>query len=188
MALFGGKLHEAERFLEPGVSGDLERNDMFVAAHKLVGLAEIHLLRGDAGAAANAAERALALSDDMAIRFSAALVRLKTGDGRGAMELAERLASEDDSESKALADVLHAEALLDEGNPKAAIRILLGAREIADTWLGRYALGRAYLEAEAFLRQTRSWTRASGAEGKRPLFFSTTSQRSVSSRVLLPGR
>ncbi len=42
------------------------------------------------------------------------------------------------------------EAALKEHNPKQAIQLFTEAKDLIDTWIGRFDLGRAYLEAGAF--------------------------------------
>jgi hypothetical protein len=72
------------------------------------------------------------------------------GDTARAQQLAEGLGSELEPAPQAFAKVIEGEAALKNDDPRAAINALTQANAVADTWLGRFALGRAYLAAGAF--------------------------------------
>ncbi len=63
-----------------------------------------------------------------------------------AADLGKRL--EDDP--RAYGKLIEAEAGLKAGKAAEAIRTIEAAKAIADTWMGRFLLGRAYVEAGAF--------------------------------------
>jgi tetratricopeptide (TPR) repeat protein len=150
IALYEGRLQEAESILAAALAEDLEEHSKFAGAQKLAMLAQIRILQGDADAALADVEQAISLSEDIGTRFWAAMTQLQAGNRERALDLAEAIGAQDDLESKALGNVLKAEAALIDGDPERAIDLLLEARLIADTWLGRLALGRAYLQAERF--------------------------------------
>jgi hypothetical protein len=54
-----------------------------------------------------------------------------------------------DPESLAYARVLEGEIALDRGDPRKAIERFKTAQQFADSWLGRFGLGMAYLAADA---------------------------------------
>jgi tetratricopeptide (TPR) repeat protein len=147
LALYEGRMREAERILSAAVEKDLENEDGFAAAQKLSTVAELQPVE----AAPDTAERALSLSQDIGTRYRASMTHLRAGDRERAQELIDALAREADAESRTLAGVLRAETSLLDDDPKSAIATLLESRAIADTWLGRFALGRAYLASGSFV-------------------------------------
>ena len=102
------------------------------------------------GAAIAAAEKALANSQTVKVRFLAGLVFAETGQQAKAQELATKLAAEVQSEAQADAKIVEGDLALSQKDATRAIRALTDANNLLDTWLGRFELGRAYLEANAF--------------------------------------
>jgi eukaryotic-like serine/threonine-protein kinase len=120
------------------------------AADKFVMLGYADLSRGDKQAAAAAAERALANSQSAKIRFLAGRTLIEAGDSAKGRKLAASLAAEIHSEPQAYAKLILGEAALKDHNPGQAIQLFTEAKDLLDTWIGRYDLGRAYMQAEAF--------------------------------------
>jgi len=54
------------------------------------------------------------------------------------------------AEPEAYAKIIEAEIALKSDDPRAAIRLLTEANTLADTWLGHFDLGLAYLKVPAF--------------------------------------
>jgi len=102
------------------------------------------------GPAIAAAEKALANSQTVKIRFLAAKVFAETGQQAKAQKLATGLASEVQTEAQADAKIIEGDLALKRGDARQAIKALTEANKLLDTWLGRFELGRAYLEANAF--------------------------------------
>jgi hypothetical protein len=92
----------------------------------------------------------LANSNAVKIRFLAARVLVEAGAGTKAQKLSDGLASELQAEPQAYAKVIEGEAALKSGDSRRAIEALMDANGLLDTWIGRFDLGRAYLEAGAF--------------------------------------
>jgi tetratricopeptide (TPR) repeat protein len=150
LALYEGRLSEAARIFEEGATADLESGDSDRAAAKLVALAHTQLLRQRKDAASAAAERALANSQSAKIRFLAARVLAEAGAVDRARTLASGLASEIQAGPQAYAKIIEGVVALSGGDPREAIRVLSEANGLLDMWIGRFDLGRAYLEAGAF--------------------------------------
>ena len=150
IALYEGRLSDAVRIFEQGAAADVESEDTYRAAAKFAALAHTQLLRQQTDAAIAAAEKALANSEAVKIRFLAARVFVEAGAFDRARALAEGLASELQAEPQAYAKIVEGEAALKTGDPREAIKLLTEADELLDTWIGHFDLGRAYLEAEAF--------------------------------------
>ena len=91
----------------------------------------------------------MALSPDEGITFLAGRVLSDTGQHTRALEIVGKLLKRFDPESLAYARVLEGEIALARKDPRKAIERFKTAQQFADSWLGRFGLGRAYLEAGA---------------------------------------
>lgn len=150
LSMYQGDFRKGGQLLEKGATQDLAADSHDAAADKLVMLSYANLLRGDKQAAVAAAERALANSQSVKTRFMAARTFVEAGDLVKARSLAASLASEIQKSPHVYAKLILGEAALKEHNANDAIQLFTEARERSDTWLGRFDLGRAYLEAGAF--------------------------------------
>jgi tetratricopeptide (TPR) repeat protein len=150
LALYRGDFREGGQILEKGSAEDLAADSRGAAADKLVMLSYANLLRGDKEAAVAATERALANSQTVKIRFLAARTFVEAGELAKARTLAAALDSEIQTTPRGYARLILGEAELKEHNPNQAIQLFIEAKNMSDTWLGRFDLGRAYLEAGAF--------------------------------------
>jgi tetratricopeptide (TPR) repeat protein len=139
LALYEGRAGDAESILEKSA-----------AAGKLAPLAYAQLLRGKTAAAVVAADRAVAASQDESVCFSAAQIYLQAGQSNKARGLAAGLGGRLEAEPQAYARLIAGELALKQGDPREAIQHFQQANKLADTWLGHFDLGRAYLEAGAF--------------------------------------
>ncbi|HEX7422644.1 MAG TPA: protein kinase [Terriglobales bacterium] len=150
LALYQGRLREAIQMLEKGAAADLLAKNPDAAADKFVMLADAKLLRGEKQSGIAAAQSALASSQSPKIRFLAARAFVEVGETAKARKLADSLASGLQASPQAYAKLVLGEAALKEQNPKQAIQFFTEAKDLSDTWVGRFDLGRAYLEAGAF--------------------------------------
>ena len=150
LAMIEGRVREAAQLLEKGSATDLAAKRADAAADKFILLAYAHLLQGDKNSAVNAAQKALANTQSTKIQFLAARVFVESGDLAKARKLATGLASGLDAEPQAYAKLVLGEAALKERDPRKAVQLLGEGNTLLDTWLGRFDLGRAYLEASAF--------------------------------------
>jgi tetratricopeptide (TPR) repeat protein len=150
LALYEGRFADAVRVFEQGVAADVAAKYSDRAAAKLAGLAYTHLSRGQKTLAVTAAENALASSKAVKIRFLTGRILAAAGNTARAQGLAADLASEPQREAQAYAKLIEGEIDLANGELKKAIEALTEANKLVDTWIGRFDLGRAYLEAGAF--------------------------------------
>jgi len=150
LALYEGRFSDAARILEQGAPEDLAAKYPDRAAAKFAMLAFSRLSQGQKGPAITAAESALASSKTVKTRFSAGRAFIAAGQANRAKELAAGLASELQNEPQAYAKLLEGESMLAGGDPRKAIPIFKEANSLLDTWIGRFDLGKAYLEAGAF--------------------------------------
>jgi serine/threonine protein kinase/tetratricopeptide (TPR) repeat protein len=150
LSLYRGDFRNGGQILEKGATQDVATDSRGAAADKLVMLSYASLLRGDKAAAVAAADRALANSQSAKIRFMAARTFVEAGELARARTLAVSLSSEIQKSPHVYAKLILGEAALKEHDANQAIQLFIEAKDRSDTWLGRFDLGRAYLEAGAF--------------------------------------
>jgi len=150
LALYQGRIADARKILEPAIEADVAAKNSDEAARKLTTLAEAELASGQPARATSAAERALGMSGDLAVVVSAARVLIETGEEKKALAAAGQLAAKLEPDPQMYAALLRGEAELKRRNFRDAVTRFKEARQLADSWLVRYGLGRAYLEAGSF--------------------------------------
>lgn len=150
LAVFEGRFSEAIALLQKGAEADSAANHPDAAADKFALLAYTQLTLRNKDQALHAAQNALALSKAVKTRFAAAQIYAELGEAAKAHELATELAAEPQSEPQAYAKLIEGESALKKGDPKEAVRLFTDARTLLDTWVGRFDLGRAYLDSGAF--------------------------------------
>ena len=125
-----------------------DRSD--AAADKLVALAQAQAQRGRKAAALVALNQALSSSGAVKIRFLAARTFLSVGESERAQRLAASLAAELRPEPRSYGKLIEAGLALKERNASQAVQLATEAKNLFDTWISRFDLGRTYLEAGAF--------------------------------------
>jgi tetratricopeptide (TPR) repeat protein len=151
LALYEGRFKDSIRMLEQGAAADLIAKNPDAAADKFAALAYAHLSAGESGPAVKAAERALANSQAVDVRFLAARIFVEAGEVAKAQKLAAGLGSELQTEPQAYGKIIQGKVALKRGDAHGAIKALTEANNLLDTWIGRFELGRAYLQAGAFV-------------------------------------
>lgn len=141
IALYQGRNRDAARILEKGVAADLANQNASAAAVKLAALA---------AAERNPATAERALQTDKGAAFAAARVFLEAKQEGKAIEIARQIGARPEPEPQSLAKLLEGEALLAKGKPQEAVQVFQDAQKLADSWLARLDLGRAYLEARLY--------------------------------------
>jgi tetratricopeptide (TPR) repeat protein/predicted Ser/Thr protein kinase len=145
-----GRYSDAIRILEHGAAADLAQKNNDSAAEKFAALAYAQSWMQRKGPAVAAAEKALADSQSIKIRFLAARVFVEAGQTDRAQKLATALAAEVQNEAQADSKIIESDLALKRKDTQHAIKALNDANALLDTWLGHFELGRAYLEANAF--------------------------------------
>jgi hypothetical protein len=97
-----------------------------------------------------AAGKALDLSETPKTRFVAGRVFAALGETARAQTLAAGLSKELPIEAQTYGELILGEIALKTGDSRGALDIFNKARGLLDTWIGRFDLGRAYLDAGAF--------------------------------------
>jgi tetratricopeptide (TPR) repeat protein len=147
LAIYEGRFSEAVRILEAGAAADVAAKNADRAAAKLVAVAYAQLSRGRKPAAIAAAERALATSQAVKIRFLAGRILIESGQVARGRTIAAGLASELQVDPQAHAKILDGLAAFRSGTRAQGIKSLSDATTILNTWIGHFDLGRAYFEA-----------------------------------------
>ena len=150
LAVYEGRLADAQRILEQGIARDLKDGESYLAADKLLTMAEALLGSKKTARALEQAGRALEQSRADDIQFSAARIFLRAGAESQAAAIAEELGRKIQPLNQAYASLLAGEMNQERGDTMTAIKLFRAAQSLVDTWLGRLLLGRAYLEAGSY--------------------------------------
>lgn len=166
VAVVEGRFADAVRLLEQGAERDLAAKNVESAARKFAALAYAEVSRGRKPAAVAAAEKALANSTAVKIRFLAARAFVEADEAAKARPLIDGLAGELQAEPQAHALILQGEVALKNGDARQAIKVLTDANSLLDTWIGHFVLGRTYLEAGAFAQADSEFERCIKRRGE----------------------
>ena len=150
LALAQGDVDAAVSILEQGIEADVREKDQSAAAAKQIALAQAHLAAGRKPQALSAAEKAIKFDDGASVLHAAGMIAVDAGQPGRALALATQLGSRVEPEPQLYSDLLQGYVALARGNTKDAVVALKAAQAMSDTWLGRFLLGRAYLETQSF--------------------------------------
>jgi tetratricopeptide (TPR) repeat protein/predicted Ser/Thr protein kinase len=150
LAAYQGKYAEAASILAQGAAADVAAKMADNAARKYAALANMEQLQGHDAAALSAIGKALTNSQSIQIKFLAARSYVDTGDLAKAQKLAMNLSSELTSEPQAYGKIVAGMIALKRKDANEAVKQITAANNLLDTWIGRFELGRAYMEAGAF--------------------------------------
>jgi tetratricopeptide (TPR) repeat protein len=150
VALYEGRLGDAISILKKGISADIENKSAYRAAIKSVMLAQAYLAQGKNDLAIGAADQAVKTNDREEIMFAAGRVYLDAGQEDKARNMAGELGKKVQDVHLAYSKLLGGYLSLKRGDTANSLKLFDEAQGLVDTWLGRFALGQAYLEAGAF--------------------------------------
>jgi tetratricopeptide (TPR) repeat protein/predicted Ser/Thr protein kinase len=150
LAAYQGKYSEAAAILTQGANADVANKSADNAARKYAALGNIEILQGHNAAALSDFDKALKNSESTSIKFLAAMGYVDAGDQAKAQKLATSLSSDLTSEPQAYGKIIDGLIALKRKDSNDAVKQIAAANSLLDTWIGRYELGRAYLEAGAF--------------------------------------
>jgi len=150
LAAYQGNYAEAARILTQGAAADIAAKNTDNAARKYATLANIEELQAHREAALAAIGKALAGSQSVTIQFLAARLYVDSGDLPKAQKLAAALAEQPSSEPQAYGKIIAGMIALKRKDAKEAVTQITAANSLLDTWIGRFELGRADLEAGEF--------------------------------------
>jgi len=146
IAVYQGRFNDAVRILDRAAQADVAAGQRDYAADKYSALAHVQMLREQKAPAIAAAQHALDLSSQAKTRFLAARVFVAAGETAKAKALASGLGMEILVEPQAYAKLIEGEMDLKAGDARAAVQAFVQGNVFLDTWIGRFDLGRAYLE------------------------------------------
>jgi tetratricopeptide (TPR) repeat protein len=150
LAAYQGNYGEAAGILSRGAAADLAAKMTDNAARKYAALANIEELQGHNSQALAAIGTALAKGQGTAIQFLAAIIYVDAGELPKAQKLAAALAAQSSSEPQAYGKIIAGMIALKRKDTKEAVAQITAANLLLDTWIGRFELGRAYLDAGEF--------------------------------------
>jgi len=150
LAAYQGKYAEAVRILTQGAGADVAAKMADNAARKYAALANLEELQGHNAAALSDIGNALANSQSTPIQFLAAIGYVDAGDLAKAQKLAASLSSQRSSEPQAYGKIVAGLIALKKKDANEGVKQITAANDLLDTWIGRFELGRAYVEAGAF--------------------------------------
>jgi serine/threonine protein kinase/Tfp pilus assembly protein PilF len=166
IASYEGRYADAMGILEKGVAADLAAKRSDNAAEKLAGISHLQLLRGQRALAVGAATKALSISQSVPVRVLAAKTLFEAGELAKAQKLADGLASEVQPETRAYAEIIRGDLALQRGRKNEGIKMFTDANQRLDTWIGRFELGQAYLEAGLFVEADSEFDRCMKRRGE----------------------
>ncbi len=150
LAQYEGKLSDAAAILQKALAVDAAAKDAESSADRTAALAQIQMTLGKTQEAVVSAGKASAESKDPGVLYRAAQVYIAAGQDAKALQIVAPLAQRLETEPQVYAKLIAGEAQLKKGNARDALNSFQDAQKLADTWLGHFDLGRAYLDAGAF--------------------------------------
>jgi serine/threonine protein kinase/tetratricopeptide (TPR) repeat protein len=165
MAIYEGRYKDATKLLTDGAMADLAAKQRENAADKYVALAYAQLLLREKTESVAAADKALANSQSVKIKFLTGLIFAENGEAK-AQKMASELSAALEPEPQSYGKVLEGSIALHRGDMRQAIQSLTEANKLLDTWISRFQLGRAYLEAGKFIEADSEFDRCIKRHGE----------------------
>jgi tetratricopeptide (TPR) repeat protein/predicted Ser/Thr protein kinase len=150
LAAYQGNYAEADSILTQGAAADEAAKMPDNAARKYASLAHLEDVQGQNAAALAAIAKAVTGTPSIQIQFLAAMIYADAGDLPKAQKLATNLSAQASSEPQAYSRIIQGVIALKRKDAKEAIRQITAGNNLLDTWIGRFALGQAYLDAGSF--------------------------------------
>ena len=166
LAVYEGRIEEAIGVLKKSIAVDIGIKSNYLAADKLLVLAQAYLLQGKRAQAAEAAAKALKQYNPEELLFVAAQIYIDAGQEELAQAIAGELGKKVQDVHLAYARLLGGYLSLKRGDTANAVKLFDEAQGSVDTWLGRLALGRAYLEAGAFAEAVAEFEKCEARKGE----------------------
>jgi Flp pilus assembly protein TadD len=142
--MYQGRLAQASTELERAADAEA-KGSATRHARLMVTLAEVRAMQGRPRDAAELAKRAIARSTDEGVLLFAGWVLAGAGQVAAAEGAAKALGEHLETEFQIYARVVEGEIALSKGSAREALAKFQAAQQIADSWLGRFGLARAYL-------------------------------------------
>ena len=149
LALYRSNPQQAIIALQKGIEGDTIAKSTDAAAKKYVLMAEAQLMLGNKADALQSVNKGVSMSKANVL-FAAARVYLMAGDTAKASALAAELEKQMEAQPQSFGKLIEGDIQLSRGHSKQAIQLYQESRRLVDSWLSRFDLARAYVEAGAF--------------------------------------
>ena len=151
MAMYRGRYNDAEPILLAGIQADAKANNTAGVAAKRLMLAEVYAATRRTPQALTAVAEALKLGKSESIVVPAARLYLGLGQKDKAEELAADLDNQLQTQSRAYARIIDGNLWLLNRRRATAMDAFRDAIKHADFWMGRFDMGVAYVQAEAWV-------------------------------------
>ena len=182
LALYEGRQDEARKILEGAIPADVKNDLKAFANQKRLTLAEILVTAGRGNEAVKAVDALLTGESDDSAVFLGARIMIAAGKDDRARSLAATLGGRPAPEPQAYARLVEGEIDLGQGRVPEAIKKFHEAQNQVDTWIGRLALGRAYLAAGQFTEAYSEFESCFKRRGEAASVFWTICRRSDTCR------
>jgi serine/threonine protein kinase/tetratricopeptide (TPR) repeat protein len=149
LALYRSDPAQAISALQKGIDGDVVAKATDAAAKKYVMLAEAQLMQGKKPGALQSVKKAVSMSKANVL-FAAARAYLMAGDAAAAEALGAELSKQLQAEPQSFGKLIEGDIQLGRGHARQAIQLFQESVRLEDSWLARFDLARAYVEAGAF--------------------------------------
>src|SRR5260370_19649505 len=150
LLVYEGRRKGAIALLQQASSSSAEKLDDSTLATYSILTAEAKLAAGKESEATANAKSALAHDSSAGTQFAAGLIYVKASQYAAVQALVSQLSGRIDADSQAYGKLLDGEMSLKRGDARQAILRFQESQRLSDTWIGRFDLGRAYIEAGAF--------------------------------------
>jgi len=171
VSIFTGEYDKARNTLLEGIVADKEAGNRYGMAAKYMALAEALSGLGQIEEAGDALREGLALTRADSSTVPAALMYIAAGQYDEAEALAKELSQKLQPHSRAYAKLVSGLILLSSGEHVQAIDTINEALAMADLWLVRFYLGRAYLDAGFFAEALDEFIAAEDRHGEATSVF-----------------
>jgi len=171
VSIFAGEYDKARDILIDGIAADEAAGNNYGMAAKYMALAEAFDGLGQAADAMDALKRGLALTTRESSVVPAGLAYIAAGMDDDAEAMAQSLSQKLHLQSRAYANLIRGLIHLKSGRHVDAIDSLNEALAMADLWLVRFYLGRAYLEAGFFAEALDEFIASGDRQGEATSIF-----------------
>ncbi|MDH4048501.1 MAG: tetratricopeptide repeat protein [Gammaproteobacteria bacterium] len=146
-ASYSGDFELARSILTEGIEDDVASGNQYIAAAKYIAIADAYAGEGKFAEAAEAADKALGVSDEEPWIIAAAMTYLAADRPERAQAIADRLGTELQPQSRAYGLMIKGLMASQQGRHVEAIETMTQGIALADLWLLRFGLGRVYVAA-----------------------------------------
>ena len=171
ISILQGEFDRAVARLAEGIEADIASDNQRGAASKYLALAEAQVASGNADAARQAIADALAIRSGTSQQVAAALLYVELGQLDDVRAIADSLREKLQPQNRAYGNMLLGVIDSMEGRHADALDKLSSASQLADFWLVRMQLGRAYFRAGSFAEALDEFTACAARRGEASAVF-----------------